>query len=110
VTNPTIEVHKEFARIEFLQEYNKPNQYIKELVGIVTDEKVYSESYFFFSLTKFDDLGTIKTIGVGIFGHIIPYYCLKEHKEQISVGLIATLLTIKLIFDLISSAIIKKTI
>lgn len=101
-TNPDIDIHKEFARQEFLKEYDKPNLYIKELVNIVVDEKVYSDSYFFFSLTKFDDLGTLKTIGVGVFGQIIPYYCIQEHKSQIIFGLIAILFTSKFLLDFIS--------
>jgi hypothetical protein len=106
-TNPDIDVHKEFARGEFLKEYNKPGEYIRELVDIVVEEKVYSDSYFFFSLTKFDDLGTLKTIGVGVFGQIIPYYCIQEHKYEIIFALIAILLTIKLILDFVSPPIKK---
>ena len=107
MTNPDIDVHKEFARAEFLKEYNKPSFYIEKLVNIVVDEKVYSDSYFFFSLTKFEDLGTLKTIGVGIFGQIIPYYCIQEHKSQIIFGLIAILFTVKLLFDFISDQVKK---
>ena len=99
--------HKEFARVEFLKEYNKPSGYIEKLVNIVVDEKVYSDSYFLFSLTKFEDLGTLKTIGVGIFGQIIPYYCIQENKSQIIFALIAILLTVKFLFDFISDQVKK---
>ena len=107
VTNPDIDVHKEFARGEFLKEYNKPSGYIEKLVNIVVDEKVYSDSYFFFSLTKFEDLGNLKTLGFGIFGQIIPYYCIQENKSQIIFALIANLLTVKFLFDFISDQVKK---
>ena len=105
ITNPTTDQHQRFAESQFLLEYSNPKPYITELVHFISVDKVYSESYLLYSLTKFDDLGTIKTLGIGIFGHIIPYEFYEEHKFLLFLSLIGLFLLLKFISETLN----KKT-
>ena len=93
-TNPSLEKHKEFARIDLLTDFEKPTPYIQELVKVVVDEKIFLDDYWLFSLTKFDDLGTMKTIGIGIFDTVVPFECVVEHKPFIIMTIVALFILI----------------
>jgi len=96
-TNPSVDEHKEFSRVELLKDFQKPTPYIKELVDVVVQEKVYREDYWLFSITKFDDLGSIKTLGVGIFDNVLPIECIVENKPLIILSIICVFLLVGII-------------
>lgn len=87
-TNPNVERHKEFASVELLKDFQKPTPYVKELVSVVVEEKIYREDYWLFSITKFDDLGSMKTLGVGIFDRVLPIESIVENKPLIILSII----------------------
>ena len=96
-TNPSVDEHKEFSRVELLKDFQKPTPYIEELVDVVVQEKVYREDYWLFSITKFDDLGSIKTLGVGIFDNVLPIECIVENKPLIILSIIGVFLLVGII-------------
>jgi len=97
LSNPKIEKHKEFAQIELTKEFDKPSEYIKGLISVVVDEKITKEDYLFFSLTKFDDLGSLKTLGVGIFGTILPLDFVKDHVIALVLAIIGFFVILRFI-------------
>lgn len=99
LTNPSLDQHKKFAEKQILETYEKPDRYIKEFVYLVSQEKIYSKTYGFFSLTKFDDLGTVKTLGVGFFGTILPYEMIIENSVLIIFTLIGVIVLSRFILD-----------
>jgi len=96
-TNPSLVKHQEFAREVLTNDFDKPTNFIKALIEVVVNEKIYREDYWLFSLTKFDDLGVAKTLGIGLFGTVLPIEWIVEHKFYV----IFTLFSIYYIYVLI---------
>ena len=71
-TNPSIKQHKDFYIESTIKSFEKPNPYIYELAYCVAERNIKVDNYTIFSLTKLNEDGQVKLIGIGIFGNIYP--------------------------------------
>src|ERR1051326_4847669 len=82
ITNPPVEAHRAAmnrALHQYMDEKGvEPGNLTSALLtgtllSAGTDQLVRADNYFFFSLTRLDLVVTTRTIGIGIFGHVLLY-------------------------------------